>query len=167
MRNLTVSLIVAIAVMGGFYAGFRYEKSKVPDSSAGSPVAGLNSAGAPGTGAGRTATGTSPSPGTGGTTTGGGSFAGRGTFGSVVSISGNTLTIKDAQGNDVKVTLQDSTTVTKTVTGSTSDLVAGANVTVAGQRAADGSVTATNITIVPAGSGVAIGRGAPPPSPGG
>jgi uncharacterized protein DUF5666 len=150
MRNLTFSLIVAIAVMGGFYTGFRYEKSKVPDTSGqNNSVAAINAAGT-GAGATRAGAGASPSPGAGGVVTGGAGGFGRGTLGTISSISGNTLTIKDAQGNDVKVQLDSSTTVTKTVSGSVSDLAQGINVTVIGQRTADGTITATAITIVPA-----------------
>ena len=170
MRNLTFSLIVAIAVMGGFYTGFRYEKSKVPDTSGTSNgVAALNAAAAAGTG--RTGAGPSPSPSGGTVVSGGAGGFGRGTLGTVSSISGNTLTIKDAQGNDVKVQLLGSTTVTKTVAGSAADLTQGVNVTVVGQRAADGTITATAITIVPAGvtigGGGGGGRGAPSPATGG
>lgn len=158
MRNLTVSLVVAIALMGGFYTGFRYEKSKVPEASA-SPAAFAGTGGTGGTGTtGRGAGGgTAASPGPGATGGGGGGFAGRGTFGQIESISGNTITIKDAQGNQVKVQLQSSTTITKTVAGSTSDLAQGVNITVSGQRGSDGTVTATSINIVPAGAGPRTG----------
>ena len=153
MRNLTVSLVVAIALMGGFYSGFKYEKSKAPEAAA-SPAAFAGTGGTGTTGTGRGA-GASASPGTGGTggAGGAGGFGGRGTFGQVESVNGSVLTLKDAQGNEVKVQLQPSTTITKTVTGSASDLAQGVNVTVTGQRGSDGSVTATAITIVPAGAG--------------
>lgn len=146
MRNLTVSLIVAIGVMGGFYVGFRYEKSKVPDTTntSSANIAALQGA------ARQAVAGATPVATGGGTGSGGGGFAGRGTIGTVESIAGNVLTIKDAQGNEVKVQLQSSTTITKTVSGSTSDLTQGVNVAVAGQRGSDGSVTANSITIVPA-----------------
>jgi hypothetical protein len=67
------------------------------------------------------------------------------------------------------VLLQPSTTVTKTVSGSTADLAQGATVTVTGQRGSDGTVTATAVTIVPAGTAFGGGgRGAlASPSPGG
>lgn len=142
MRNLTISLVVAIALMGGFYSGFRYEKSKVPQAAA-SPAAFAGVGG----GGGGTA-----SPGTGGTG-GAGGFVGRGTFGQVESVNGNLLTIKDAQGSEVKVQLQASTTITKTVGGAKGDLTQGVNVTVTGQRGTDGTVTAVAVNIVPAGGG--------------
>jgi ABC-type Fe3+-hydroxamate transport system substrate-binding protein len=168
MRNLTLTLVVAIAIMGGFYTGFRYEKSKADAAVPSSPAA---------AGTGRTGAGTAASPstgagagaGAGGAGAGGGGFGGRGTIGTVSSLNGSTLTLKDAQGNSVTVNLQPTTTVTKTVAGSTGDLTQGVTVTVAGQRTADGTVTATSVTIVPAGTALGGGRGAPAasPSPGG
>ena len=169
MRNLTLALIVAIAVMGGFYSGFRYEKSKA-DAAAANPTSSLTGAAAAAANTAKAGGGAAPSPGatTGAGAGGAGGGFGRGTLGTVSSISGATLTIRDAQGNDVKVQLQPSTTVTKTLSGSATDLTQGVNVTVIGQRAADGTITATAITIVPAGftiGGGGGGRGAPP-SPG-
>jgi hypothetical protein len=74
-------------------------------------------------------------------------FTGRGGFGGqagqVESISGETLTLKDRQGQTIKVKLTSSTTVRKTETGSLSDVKPGATVTVAGNPA-------NTITILPA-----------------
>lgn len=148
MRNLTVGLVVAVALMGGFYAGFRYERSKAAPAA---PVATTGPAGAAAaTPAARAGTGPSPGAGVGG-------FGGRGTAGQVVSLDGSTLTIRDSQGTEVRVTLQGSTAVSRTVPGSAGDLTQGAAVTVAGQRGSDGSVAATAITILPAGAAVRPG----------
>ncbi len=176
MRNVTLALIIAIGVMGGFYSGFKFEQSKAGSSASGSPstptALAAGGAGAGGAGTGSTGSGTTGAGNAGAGAAGaGGGFGGRGTFGSVVSLSGSTLTIKDAQGNDVKVQLQGSTTISKTVSAQSSDLSQGVNVTVAGQRNSDGSVNATAITIVPAGAAFAGGggggRGAPSPATGG
>ena len=82
-------------------------------------------------------------------TAGGGGAQGfrRGGFGGqagqVTSLSGNTLVLKDRQGQTIRVKLTSSTTVRKSATGSLSDVKPGATVTVAGNPA-------TSITILPA-----------------
>ncbi|HEY7437926.1 MAG TPA: hypothetical protein VIC35_00875 [Acidimicrobiia bacterium] len=79
-----------------------------------------------------------------------------GVAGRVKSVSGDVVTIANARGNDVKVTITPSTTITKTVTGSKSDLTPGTNVRVATTNNSGGanatSVTARSIAEVPAGS---------------
>jgi hypothetical protein len=153
MRNLTIALGLLIFGLGGFYGGAKFEATKVPATptltNAGAN-AGLNGAGANG--------GRGPNAGTSGgagTTTGsgGGGFVARGTFGQITAINGDTLTLQDAQGNQIKVQLQPNTTLSKSVQGAKSDLTTGITVTVAGQRGSDGTVTANAITIVPAGTG--------------
>ena len=160
MRNLTIALGLLIFGLGGFYGGAKFEATKVPATAAltnAGANAGSNGAGATGgrganagTGGGN---GTPTSAGGAGAGFGGGGFVNRGTFGQVTAINGDTLTLQDAQGNQIKVQLQPNTTVTKSVQGAKSDLSTGITVTVAGQRGSDGTVTANAITIVPAGSG--------------
>ncbi len=65
------------------------------------------------------------------------------------SINGNTLTITNAQGSDVTVTLQNTTVVLKTTSGAESDLVQGDRVAVTGQRDSSGNLTATQVLIEP------------------
>jgi hypothetical protein len=152
MRSLTIGLGLLIFGLGGFYGGAKFEAGKVPATPS---LTGANAAAAAGgTGAaGRgTATGGAATGGAG-ALGGGGGFGGRGTFGQVTAINGDTLTLQDAQGNQIKVQLQPNTTVTKTVQGAKSDLATGNTVTVVGQRGSDGTVSATTITIIPAGSG--------------
>ena len=85
--------------------------------------------------------------------------------GSVVSLSGNTLTVKGPQGNTTQVKITGSR-IEKTVDGTSADLTTGENVTVVGQKASDGTVTATNIQIRPAGTPVRPARaGTPQASP--
>jgi hypothetical protein len=78
---------------------------------------------------------------------GGGQGFRRGGFGGqagqVTSLSGDTLVLKDRQGQTIRVKLTSSTTVRKDTTGSLSDVKPGATVTVAGNPA-------TSITILPA-----------------
>jgi hypothetical protein len=71
---------------------------------------------------------------------------GRGTTGTVDRVDGTTVYVKTAQGNDVKVSTSDSTTVGVTQQGKLSDLKPGATVVVQGQAAEDGTVTAQAIT---------------------
>ncbi|SEF31030.1 hypothetical protein SAMN05421837_105551 [Amycolatopsis pretoriensis] len=85
---------------------------------------------------------------TGGTGQGGfrGAGGGRGTTGTVDHVDGTTVYVKTAQGQDVKVSTSDSTTVGVTQQGKLSDLKPGATVTVQGQAGEDGTVTAQAIT---------------------
>ncbi|HEX6547844.1 MAG TPA: DUF5666 domain-containing protein [Candidatus Dormibacteraeota bacterium] len=175
MNNLTVSLLVVIAALGGFYGGAKVEQGKIPASNVAvnSPLGttgktpGATGAGDTGT---RGATGATGATGPGGGTIG--SF-GRGTSGQVSALNGNTLILTDAQGQQVKVQLSDTTPITKTVQGSRSDLQQGVTIAVQGQRESDGTVTASAITILPAGTrvggggGGGGGGGAPPGTPGG
>src|SRR5207244_280275 len=77
----------------------------------------------------------------------------RAATGTISFLSSGSLTIHNAACNtDVKVTFDPTVVVRKTVTGGVSDLQENQNVTVTGQRQADGSIKATSITLVPAGS---------------
>ena len=71
---------------------------------------------------------------------------GRGTTGTVDRVDGTTVYVKTAQGDDVKVSTSDSTTVGVTQQGKLSDLKPGATVVVQGQAGEDGTVTAQAIT---------------------
>ncbi|MFJ7210584.1 hypothetical protein [Amycolatopsis sp. NPDC098790] len=86
----------------------------------------------------------------GGTGQQGGGFrgagGGRGTTGTVDRVDGTTVYVKTAQGDDVKVSTSDSTTVGVTQQGKLSDLKPGSTVTVQGQAGEDGTVTAQAIT---------------------
>jgi hypothetical protein len=154
LNNLTVGLIVVIAVLGGFYGGFRYEASKVTTASAAAAPAGAT-ARTPGTG-----NGTAGGGGGGGGFAGGGGagFAGgRGNAGTITNLTATGFTLHSANGTDTKVTFASSATVRKTVTGQISDLQDNVTVTVTGTRDSSGNLVATTITIVPL----------PSPSPGG
>jgi len=71
---------------------------------------------------------------------------GRGTTGTVDHVDGTTVYVKTAQGNDVKVSTSDSTTVGVTQQGKLSDLKPGSTVVVQGQAGDDGTVAAQTIT---------------------
>ncbi len=159
MRNLTIALGLLIFALAGFYGGAKYESGRVATATTGalSTAAGSAVAGSAGRASSSAGAGTGGSATAGAAGAGGGSGFGaaggfgRGTIGQISAINGSTLTITDAQGNQVKVLLQPSTTIARTVAGSQSDLTSGVTVTVSGQRGSDGTLTATAVTIVPAG----------------
>lgn len=73
--------------------------------------------------------------------------------GTVVSASGTTLTVKQSDGTEVKVTVPSSVPVVTSTTGSLSSLKTGSEVTVIGEKGSDGTVTARAVT-----SGTGLGR---------
>ena len=91
----------------------------------------------------------------------GGRVGGAFTAGTIVSVDGNTITLKLTDGNTVKVTTGSDTTVTKTEKSTVSALAAGETIRVAGAKDADGNVTATTVTEGATGFGGARGGAAP------
>lgn len=67
-------------------------------------------------------------------------------FGTVTSIVGDKITISGFDGSSITVTTTSSTTVTKNVPGSFSDLEVGQNVRAIGTTGSDGTVAATSIS---------------------
>jgi hypothetical protein len=153
MNNLTVALIAVIAVLGGFYGGFRYESGKVATtaSAAATPATGGVAAGTGRTGAG-TAGGGGFAGGGGAGAGAGAGFGGRGNAGTITNLTATGFTLHSANGTDTKVTFASSATVRKTVTGQLSDLSNSVTVTVTGTRDSSGNLVATAITIVPVAS---------------
>ena len=107
-------------------------------------------------------------PGGGGFGGGGGGFGGRspgaatpsgspgprqfpGAQGTITAVNGLALTVHPKTGADVTVNFITTTPISKVSTASLADLAATDCVRVTGPRQSDGSVTATSITIVPAG----------------
>jgi Domain of unknown function (DUF5666) len=78
---------------------------------------------------------------------GAGFFGGRGTTGQVKTVEGNVMTISTPQ-DVITVNLSDSTQIEKSVAGTIADLEPGTRVLVAGERDADGNITASRITIL-------------------
>jgi hypothetical protein len=89
-------------------------------------------------------------------------FARRGTVGTVEKVNGNMITVKTMQGTEQVVTVNSSTTVSKTVTGSVSDITAGTTIQVTGETQTDGSITANNISVTQ--DGLLIGGPMQPPT---
>ena len=84
------------------------------------------------------------------------------TSGSIVSSDANSMTIKLASGSTKIVLFSDSTTISVSKTGSTSDLTAGQEVRVSGTTNSDGSITASNIQCGTAAAGATPPAGAAP-----
>ena len=154
MPNLTAALFVVIALLGGFYGGYRYESTKIPATAA-ATTGGTGTAANGTTGRGQ---GTANGGGANGGGFGGG-FAGRGGAGTITNLTSTGFTLHSATGTDTKVTFASSATVRKTVDGALSDLQKNLTVTVTGTRDANGDLTATTITIVPAAAANPSGTG--------
>lgn len=74
---------------------------------------------------------------------------GNGTFGTLSSIDGNTLTLTTMQGQQVTVTVASNTVILQYANGSVSDLQIGNSITVMGSRDTIGNINAVSITIRP------------------
>jgi hypothetical protein len=134
----TAALALAVAVAGGLIGGVEAQKHWGASSSAtAARPAGLGGgfAGFAGRGGG--------APG-GGVGVGAG---GSGTSGTVTLIKGSNLYVTDAGGNTVIVKTTAGSTVKKTVSGTVKSVHPGDTVTVTGAQNADGSYSASAITI--------------------
>jgi hypothetical protein len=164
---LTIGLAALLVAGAGFLAGVQVQQhsgsssSTNPLAAAAARRAGAGTAtGAAGAGggfggfAGGRGGGTGAGAGAGGTGAGGTATGGTGTgstgttsipavIGQIVSITGDTVVVKNLGGQMITVKLSDTTTVTQAAT--TTDLKAGQNVTVSGTTGADGTVTATAV----------------------
>jgi hypothetical protein len=81
-----------------------------------------------------------------------GNFGGMGIrpiMGEVISIDGNTLTVKSMNGSSKIVLLADTTKVTKSETGAKEDIKTGIQVAIFGKVNQDGSVTADSVQLNP------------------
>ncbi|HYM51570.1 MAG TPA: hypothetical protein VET65_13500 [Candidatus Limnocylindrales bacterium] len=159
MLKIPVAILIAVVtLLGGFYGGYKLGQNGTQASAASTTTGGTRGTGG-GFGGGLaalcTAPSTSPSPGASG-----GAARGRGTTGTISYLASGTLTVHNATCNtDTKVTFDPTVIVRKTVVGTVADLQENQNVTITGQRQADGSVKATSITLVPAGTGRFFGGG--------
>ena len=88
----------------------------------------------------------------------GGAGGGDGLFGTIETIEGDTLTINTQRG-PLQAAVGAETTILIFADGSLGDLEPGMQVTVVSERAADGSVVATSITVRPEGGGFFGGGG--------
>ena len=127
-------MLLAAVGAGAFYGGTLYERQQTANTR----NAFFNGRG-----------GTGGGPGGAGAPNGNG--AGGAVFGTVKSITENTIQVSTPQ-NVTTVNLSDATTVMKTITGTVSELAVGDTITVRGQADASGVVTAISIQVVPPGT---------------
>jgi hypothetical protein len=74
--------------------------------------------------------------------------------GTVESVDGDIVTVKSRDGADLKLKLKDGATVRAVIPAKLTDIKAGTNVGITSSPAADGSLTAIEIHIFPAGQNV-------------
>jgi hypothetical protein len=151
MKTYVVVLLVAVAVLGGFYGGYKVGQNNVSASTTAATASrtpgGFGGVGAGGRGAGGAAA-ACPSPGAPAPSPGANAVA-RGTISDLTSSS---FTIAFT-ACDVKITFGPSVQISKTTPGSTSDLKDNITITVIGTRQADGTIKATTIQIGGAAGG--------------
>lgn len=143
MDSKLIGAVLVTAVIvggGGFYGGMKYDQAH-PTVSANARTGGMGARGGFGNGQGR------------GGAAGmmGGSAAGGFTAGSILSKDANTLTLQLRDGGSKIVLYSTSTRVGKMTDGTVADLTPGTEVTVMGAANADGSITASQVQIRPAG----------------
>ena len=130
MKNKIIAVVVLIVVAGGaFYLGVQNGKNSAATSA-------------------QIMRGNFAARGTGVRGVAGG-FTG----GQIISKDATSLTVSVQGGGSKLIFLAPSTQITKTVSGSLTDLTVGENITVIGTANSDGSESATSIQIRPAGFG--------------
>lgn len=133
-------LAAVIAVVGAFFGGMAYQKTKTH-----SPT--TANAGGFGRFGGRLPNGASA------------------TFGSIDSISGQTITITAQDGSSKKIDFSSSTTISQDrQPAQSSDLQTGERIAAIGQTNSDGSIQATRIIINPGFGGSGNSGGQAPPT---
>jgi len=159
VKPYVVALLVVVGILGGFYGGYKMGHNNVSASTAtqgsrtGNQGAFTGGRGGGGFGSACPSPGApSPSPGSNAVVSG-----------TVTDLNSTSLTITST-ACDVKVVFGNTVQVSKTTTGSTSDLKDNITVTIVGTRQADGSIKATTIQI---GGIRIVARGGASPSPGG
>ncbi|MEO8517928.1 MAG: hypothetical protein ABI438_02020 [Dermatophilaceae bacterium] len=138
---LLVGVLMAVAFTGGVLVQKNHDKG-LTAAATGLP-AGFTPGAFPGAGSG----GLGGVPGGGTGATGNAATTGPVLVGTVVSVSGPTVTVKDFGGATHQVSTTGTTTVTKQELKKLTDLAAGDTVSVNGKRATDGNVAATALTI--------------------
>lgn len=160
MKPYVVALLVVVGILGGFYGGYKMGQNNVSASTTTQGARTSNQgAFAGGRGGGGGFGSACPSPGAPSPSPGSNAVI----SGTVTNLNSTSLTITST-ACDVKIVFGNTVQVSKTVTGSTSDLKDNMTVTIIGTRQADGSIKATTIQIGGARIGVRPGAS---PSPGG
>lgn len=134
-KNIIIGAIVGILIVGGgsFYAGTKF--------------AGASQSGRPGMGQGGQFMPGQNGQGFGGGRMGQGTGGDGITAGQILSKDDTSITVKLADGGSKIVFLTASTTITKSSTGSVSDLAVNENVVVNGAANSDGSINAQSIQL--------------------
>src|SRR5437868_14633051 len=138
MNQLTVTLIVVVGLLGGFYGGFKYGQNHPPPSTSSATntaAVGGGGAGAGGGGGGGCGGGGGGRGGAGG----GGGFGGSAIAGQITAVGNGTITLHETNGTDVQVNVS-SARISKTSQGTTADLVPSIQVTVVGSTDSTGTV---------------------------
>jgi hypothetical protein len=137
VRLPLAALALGIALAGGIWGGAVLQAHQ---------QTGITAAGGPGpAGAGAGLTGAGAAGGANG-----GANGRAGTTGTITSVKPGQIQITTVNGSTVIVTMQTTTTITKSSTAAPSDLTAGESVTVRGTTASDGTTTAQSIAVTPA-----------------
>ena len=145
MKTYVVALVVVVAVLGGFYGGYKVGQNNVSASTSTAGTRTSAGSGSNGFTGGRGVGAACPSPGA--TPAAGTVSVARGT---VANLGSTSMTVTNT-GCEVKVTFGPTVTISKQALGSTSDLQDNQTVTITGTRQADGSILAQAIQIGPAG----------------
>jgi len=164
-KGLRVRLPVAIACLAvvglaGAAGGAALKKPSSTTAAQAGAVGGNRAAGANGAAGMNGAAGANGAVGPNGATARLGGPGG-GVVGTVTKVDGNTITVTQRDGTTATVVMSSDTAVSKTVSGSVSDLTAGTSIAVRGTTA-DGRTTAQSITVNPANGAGGFG---PPPTP--
>lgn len=147
LNGWSAGAFVLLACAIGFYVGIRVEKSHV--SSTGSSLASAfasRASSAKSTKSGSSTTSRTSFPGVSRSGASGFGGAGSGTTGTVSSIDGDTLYVKETDGNTVKVKLLGDTTIDKTVTVAKGKVYPGDSVVIEGASGSGGVIDATSLT---------------------
>ena len=134
--KVTLGLIGAVLLAGGFVGGIAVCKHNASSSSSPNTAAGSGT---------RTRGGYAGGYGGFGGATGGTGTRGGAVTGTVSAVNGTTLTITDSTGKTVTVDTSPQTTVTIGKTGTVSDLTTGTQVTVLGTPDSSGTITARTV----------------------
>jgi pectate lyase len=129
MMVLVAVILIVVAAAGGFYAGLQYQKSQRGTQFAGR--SGANGQGFAGRFGGANGANFSP------------------VRGQILSISDNSITVKQLDGTTKIVVVSSTTAFANTQKAAKTDLKTGDNVMVVGTTNSDGSVTASNVSINP------------------
>jgi hypothetical protein len=138
LKPYVVGLLVVVAILAGFYGGYKVGHSNVSASTnTQTPTAraGNGFGGTRGLGAACPSPGATPSAGTRALASG-----------TISNLSSSSLTVTNPNC-EVKVTFGTTVTISRQVAGSTTDLKDNLTVTIVGTRQADGSILAQTIQI--------------------